>query len=244
MATCRILGLDIAVLTRDVAAQVLAQRIHERNPVRVAFVNANLANLAYRDAPLRKSLQDFLLLNDGAGLNLARRVLHGGAFPDNLNGTDFTPYFLDRCREPLNVFMLGAAAPVVARAAQVFVERWPHHRLVGRRHGYFTDDDNRVFEAIRQAAPDLVLVAMGNGLQERVVARLVPEIAPSAWGVGGLFDFLSGNVPRAPSWMRRRGLEWTYRLWQEPRRLGPRYFLGNPAFVVRVLRERISPTDR
>lgn len=241
--TCRIFGLDIAVLTRDVAVHMLEQRICQRNPLRLAFVNANLANMAYKDTLLRKSLQNFLLLNDGVGLNIARRILHGRSFPDNLNGTDFTPYFLEQCRTPLKVFMLGAVPAVAARAAQIFVQRWPRHRLVGHQHGFFSNDEDRVFELVKRAGPDMVLVAMGNGLQERVVARLVPEAALSAWAVGGLFDFLAGDVRRAPLWVRESNLEWSYRLWQDPGRLWQRYLLGNPTFILRVLRERISRTD-
>jgi exopolysaccharide biosynthesis WecB/TagA/CpsF family protein len=240
----RIFGLDIAVLTRDVAARTLEQHICQRNPVRLAFVNANLANMAYKDALLRNSLQNFLLLNDGVGLNIASRILYGEAFPDNLNGTDFIPYFLGQCRTPLKVFMLGALPEVLDRAAQVFVQRWPDHRLAGHQHGFFAaEDEKRVIEVVRQARPDLVLVAMGNGLQERVVERLVPDAALSAMAVGALFDFLAGNARRAPLWVRKRDLEWGYRFCQEPRRLWQRYLMGNPTFILRVLRERFSRTD-
>lgn len=243
MDTFRIFGLDIAVLTRDVAVHTLEQRICQRHPVRLAFVNANLANMAYKDTLLRRSLQNFLLLNDGIGLNIASRILHGKSFPDNLNGTDFIPYFLGQCRTPLRVFMLGALPAVIDRAANAFVQRWPEHRLVGHQHGFFSKEEDRVLEMVKRAGPDLVLVAMGNGLQERLVARLVPDTALSAWAVGALFDFLAGNARRAPLWMRRSNLEWSYRLWQEPRRLWQRYLLGNPTFILRVLRERISRAD-
>jgi len=236
----RILGLDIAILTRDAAVRTLEQRICQRNPVRLAFVNANLANMAYKDALLRQSLQNFLLVNDGVGLEIASRILYGKGFPDNLNGTDFIPYFLGKCRAPLNVFMLGARPAVILRAANAFLQRWPDHKLVGFHHGFFAGDEDRVLELVKQARPDLVLVAMGNGLQECIVARLVPDVAQSAWAVGALFDFIAGDVRRAPLWMRKNGLEWGYRFWQEPLRLWRRYLAGNPAFIIRVLRKRAS----
>lgn len=244
MDTRRIFGLNIAVATPDVAARTLERQIRERNPVRLAFVNANLANMAYEDKPLRASLQSFLLLNDGIGLNIASRILYGKAFPGNLNGTDFVPFFLGHCRTSLRVYLLGAIPGVIDRAAKVFAQYWPEHTLVGYQHGFFAGDENRILELVKKAGPDLVLVAMGNGLQERIVARLVPEAALSAWAVGGLFDFLAGDVRRAPVWLRKSGLEWCYRLWQEPRRLGRRYLLGNPAFMLRVLRERISQSEK
>lgn len=231
----------MAVLTRDAAAGLLEQRIRERSPVRLAFVNAHLANMACDDARIHGALSGFLLLNDGAGINIASRLLHGRAFPDNLNGTDFTPFFLDRCSTSLDVFLLGARPSVLARAAKVFAGRWPRHRLVGYQDGFFSEaEEGRVVDVIRKARPHLVLVGMGNGIQERWVKRLVPEIALSAWGVGALFDFLAGEVRRAPLWMRWLGAEWVYRLVLEPRRLWRRYLLGNPKFLFRVLRERRS----
>jgi exopolysaccharide biosynthesis WecB/TagA/CpsF family protein len=231
-------GLDIAVLTPDAAVDVLERRIRERIPVRLAFVNANLANIAYEDKQLHRMLRHFLLLNDGVGLNIASRLLYGKPFPDNLNGTDFTPYFLDQCRTPLNVFLLGAQPAVIARVAEIFALRWPRHSVVGFQDGFFTEtDQDRVIEMIKVSKPHLLLVAMGNGLQERWVERLVPETALSAWGVGALFDFLAGEVKRAPLWMRRINIEWVYRLIMEPGRMWQRYILGNPKFVLRVFRE-------
>jgi exopolysaccharide biosynthesis WecB/TagA/CpsF family protein len=217
---------------------MLERFIRERTPVRLAFVNANLANLAYEDAKLHDLLRHFLLLNDGVGLNIASRLLYGKPFPDNLNGTDFTPYFLDQCLTPLNVFLLGAKPAVVARVAEIFALRWPRHVVVGCQDGFFTEaDEDRVIEMIRRSEPHLVLIGMGNGLQERWVERLVPEVTLSAWGVGALFDFLAGEVQRAPLWMRRLNIEWVYRLMLEPKRMWQRYILGNPKFVLRVLSE-------
>lgn len=234
-----VFGLGIAVLTHDAAVGMLERRICERTPVRLAFVNANLANMAYEDLQLHGMLRHFLLLNDGVGINIASRLLYGKPFPDNLNGTDFTPYFLDQCRTPLNVFLLGARPAVIVRVAEIFVRRWPQHSLVGYQDGFFTEaDEDRVIEIIRRAKPHLLLVAMGNGLQERWVERLVPEVTLSAWGVGALFDFLAGEAQRAPLWMRRLNIEWVYRLMAEPKRMWQRYILGNPKFVLRVLRER------
>ncbi|OGC91566.1 MAG: hypothetical protein A2W25_03650 [candidate division Zixibacteria bacterium RBG_16_53_22] len=239
VGTRRIFGLDIAVLTHDAAVDLLERRICARTPVRLAFVNANLANMAYEEVQLHGILRHFLLLNDGVGLNIASRLLYGKPFPGNLNGTDFAPYFLDRCSTPLSIFLLGARPAVIARAAEIIARRWPQHKVVGYQDGFFSkSDEGRVIEMIRESKPHLLLVAMGNGLQERWVERLVPETTLSAWGVGALFDFLAGEVQRAPLWMRRLNIEWVYRLMVEPKRMWQRYILGNPKFVLRVLRER------
>lgn len=233
-----IFGLNISVLTRFQALNQLETHISEGTPLRLAFVNANLANVAYENEGIRNMLGDFLLLNDGSGINFASKLLYGKSFPDNLNGTDFVPFFLDRCQVPLRVFLLGASPAVATRTAALFVERWPRLSLVGYQHGFFPGtEENQVIEKIKAAMPSLVLVAMGNGLQERWVKKLVPEIALSAWGGGAIFDFLSGKVHRAPVWMRWLGIEWLYRLLKEPGRMWRRYMLGNPKFVARVLCE-------
>jgi exopolysaccharide biosynthesis WecB/TagA/CpsF family protein len=232
-----VFGLNVSVLERKDALALLESRICEKIPMRIAFLNANLANAAYEDVQIRNMLRGFLLLNDGSGINLASKMLYSQTFPDNLNGTDFTPYFLDNCGTPLRIFLLGASPAVAARVADFFTRRWPQHSMVGYQHGFFSKaEEEIVIDRIRAAMPSLVLVAMGNGLQEHWVERLVPEVALSAWGVGGLFDFLSGEASRAPFWMRRHGIEWVFRLWQEPGRMWRRYLLGNPKFVVRVLR--------
>jgi len=231
-------GLDVAVLTRKDALALLVARIREKVPVRLAFLNTNLANTAYEDGGIRIMLRSFLLLNDGSGINLASKLLYRQPFPDNLNGTDFTPYFLDHCSIPLRIYLLGSSSAVATRTANYFTRRWPQHSTVGYQHGFFSKTEEAdVIDKIRSGRPDIVLVAMGNGLQERWVEKLVPDVAISAWGVGALFDFLCGEVRRAPLWMRWLGIEWVFRLIQEPGRMWRRYLLGNPKFVLRVLRE-------
>ena len=234
-------GLKISVLTRDAAVKFLENKICESVPVRLAFVNANLANMAFEDKYLREMLCKFMLLNDGVGIDFASRMLYGKHFPDNLNGTDFIPYFLDHCSVSLKVYLLGAKPTVIIRAADAFKKRWPRHKLVGFHDGYFSDaDEEQIVEVIRAANPQLLLIAMGNGLQERWVMRMTGGVSLSSWGVGALFDFLSGEVHRAPLWLRRLKFEWAYRLILEPRRMWQRYVLGNPKFVLRVLIQRIS----
>lgn len=239
--TRQILGIDVRGLRRDVAADYLESLLRRGKPARVAFANANLVNVASKDEQLKKYLESFIVLNDGAGVNIASRLLHGEPFPDNLNGTDFTPYFLDRCRVRLRIFLLGAAPSVVVRATHIFRERWPQHSVVGFQDGYFQPaDEDEVVRRVAAASPDVVFVALGNGPQERWVERLVPESTTSAWGVGALFDFLVGEQRRAPRFVRSVGLEWAWRLGQNPRRLARRYVIGNPKFMFNVFRELTS----
>jgi len=214
-------------------------RLREGAATRVAFLNAHLANVCARSAALRARLGDFLVLNDGVGLDIARRVLHGSSFDENLNGTDFVTAFLDSSAFDHRVFLLGARPEVVARAAERLARRWPRHVVAGFHHGFLREAEEPALErAIAAARPTLVLVGMGNPRQEQWIARNVPHVAPCAMAVGAWFDFFSGTMPRAPLWLRRARLEWLYRLWREPRRLARRYLIGNAVFLGRLAMAR------
>jgi N-acetylglucosaminyldiphosphoundecaprenol N-acetyl-beta-D-mannosaminyltransferase len=109
---------------------------------------------------------------------------------------------------------------------------------LGSHHGYdLKNNTEKVIGEIRASGADLVLVGLGVPMQERWINQNLPEIgAKVVLGVGGLFDYYSGRIPRAPIWMRELGLEWFFRFLQEPRRLCKRYFVGNLTFLLLVLR--------
>lgn len=121
-------------------------------------------------------------------------------------------------------------------AAEWARARWPRLRIAGTNDGYFSpDDSDRVAATVRASGADVLLVAMGAPRQELWIGRYADAAGASATlGVGGLFDYYSGRIPRAPVWMRRLGLEWIFRLLQEPRRLWRRYLVGNLVFLWRV----------
>jgi len=176
------------------------------------------------------------VLNDGIGTDIASRVLYGAKFPDNLNGTAFVPYFLSELQRGLRIFLLGAKPGIAERTAAVLQDQFPHHRVVGVRDGYGDIDAPALSKMIRSARADLLLVGLGNPTQELWLARHF-EATGCTLGVavGALFDFMAGQVPRAPHWIRSARLEWLYRLCVEPRRLASRYLLGNPRFLSSVV---------
>lgn len=240
-----VLGVRVAKLTRDQALAELV-RLHgsvEGPPATLAFVNAHTLNLASRDAAFRELLnRTDLVLNDGAGLNLAAR-LQGERFPDNLNGTDLTPRLLALAAEKgWKVFFLGAKPGIAARAAERLQLRIPGLEIVGVQDGYFPPEAlPAVLESIRLSGASVLVVALGNPRQEEFLdANLAASGCRLGLGVGAFFDFAADNVSRAPPWMRTAGVEWMFRLSLEPGRLWKRYVLGNPAFVARVVRERFK----
>ncbi len=217
--------------------QQLDQHFQHKPHTVVAFANANCLNVAHIDPRVRSALGAAVVLNDGIGLDIASKLLFGTQFPDNLNGTDFTPHYLQKTHHHFRLYLLGGRPGVANRAAKVFAQMCPRHQVVGCRDGYFPrSEDALVARTISASGADVLLVAMGNPDQELWLQdNLAATGCRLGFAVGALFDFITGEAHRAPLWVRTARLEWAYRLAREPRRLWRRYVVGNPVFVLRVL---------
>ncbi|WP_075635146.1 WecB/TagA/CpsF family glycosyltransferase [Rhizobium rhizosphaerae] len=203
----------------------------------ISFVNANNANFLQSDAEYRAILARHVILPDGHGMDIASRAFHGTAFPANLNGTDFIPALFTYMTRPRRVAMIGANPDVLKRAAEAFHRHAPWHEFIPVADGYIDHEGSlRAMAEISALRPDILMVAMGTPRQEKWVDRYVgPGHARLVVSVGALFDFVAGEVPRAPQVVRQMRLEWLYRLVREPRRLWKRYILGIPLFFLNIL---------
>lgn len=176
---------------------------------------------------------------DGASMVMASKKL-GIDLPGRVAGIDL---MWELCglaeREGHKVYLLGAKADVVAKTAEVLVERYPGMTIAGYRDGYFSDVDfDDVVAEVEQKKPDIVFVGITSPKKERLIERFRELGAKGAFvGVGGSFDVVSGNIPRAPMWMRRVNLEWLFRMMQEPKRLAKRYLVGNIRFYLLLRKE-------
>lgn len=236
-----ILGIPVVALSWEPALKLVADRIHAGSFTRVAWLNAHCANVAQADTDYRKALDGFLILPDGIGVDIASRVLHGSSFPDNLNGTDFTPALLRYMQAPLRVGLLGAKPDEVARACAAFQKLTPQHDVQIISDGFFEHDDREAaLQKLAEFHPDILLVAMGVPRQELFIFNeITAEHCTAVFGVGALFDFQAGKAKRAPAWLRKCRMEWIYRLIQEPQRLWRRYLVGNPLFLYNLLKYRL-----
>ena len=252
----RILGLPIDNVSMEQALERIEQLIERPGPALIFFLNAHCANIACRDAEYRRALQAAdLVLADGSGLALAGRML-GRPIVENVNGTDLFPLLMQRlAKGRRRVFLLGAKPGVAARVGQwlgggcppLEAAGWSGQgcqglRVMGWHDGFFdAEGEERLLHEMRTLPPNLLLVAMGVPRQELWLARNLELCrAGAGMAVGGLFDFYSGRIPRAPARWRRLGVEWIWRLIQEPGRMWRRYILGNFLFLHRVLRERLG----
>lgn len=203
----------------------------------ISFLNAHNANIMLRDREYRQALERHLVLPDGIGVDIASLARFGKMFPANLNGTDFVPALLTFMTTPKKVGLIGARPEIVERARENFARHAPWHDFVVIHHGYFSENEvPSVLDELTRQDVDILLVAMGTPRQEKWIDRHIrPEHARLVLGVGALFDFVAGNVPRAPTMVRKLRVEWFYRFMQEPRRLASRYFVGGPVFLGHVL---------
>jgi alpha-1,3-mannosyltransferase len=243
-ARCRtILDVPLFVRTQAEAIATIDAHYSAKTPTIVAFANANALNVAAVDERFRSVLKCCLVMNDGIGVDAASRILFGSRFPQNLNGTDFTPHYFQLTRNNYRIFFLGGSSGVAERAAARLIALCNgKHQIAGCQNGYSRDGDTMgIVAKILASRADVLLVAMGNPLQELWLAKnLKTTGCRLGFGVGALFDFLSGDVARAPPWMRTARLEWLYRLAREPARLSRRYIIGNPVFLMRVFGQWLS----
>jgi N-acetylglucosaminyldiphosphoundecaprenol N-acetyl-beta-D-mannosaminyltransferase len=188
-----------------------------------------------------------LVLPDGIGVKLALRMV-GGKLRRNLNGTDLLPHLASLfIKREWPVFLLGATSEVLARAKANLARRHPGLVVAGVHDGYFKPaDEAALCDEINASGAMVLLIGMGTPRQEQWAARNAPRLSvPLVLSMGGLLDFLGEKNRRAPLWMRQAGLEWVFRLLQEPRRMWRRYVIGNPVFLWRVRRwARSRPAPR
>ena len=208
---------------------------------KIFFINPHCLNIAHRNDQYRAALNRAdRILPDGSGIRLACALTrqHMG---ENINGPDMLPYLCSMAQlNNFSISLLGAAPGVAQLMADKLRQSYPKLRISGIRDGYFDreHESERLTAEIAAEKPDLLLVALGVPAQELWIDKYASALnATLIFGVGGLFDFYSGRIRRAPLWMRECGLEWIFRLMMEPRRMFRRYIIGNPLFIIRVLRQ-------
>jgi len=215
--------------------------VASRQPHYLVTANVDFVVQAQSDIELRRIFADAdLVLCDGTPLLWVSRLL-GNALVERVAGADIVPLLIERAAERgYGLFFLGATPESCSAAVERLRVRYPTLRIAGHYSPPFNTllemDHEEIKRRITEAAPDLLFVAFGCPKAEKWVAMNYRELGvPVAVGVGATIDFLAGHVKRAPIWMRRSGLEWVFRLIQEPRRLFGRYARDLWVFGWRIL---------
>jgi len=222
-AILRISQFPVLSTTRQQLADQLLARIAAQNKTALFFANTNFIVKCRFVLDVLPD-ESIVLVNDGIGMDIAARLIFKRRFADNLNGTDFTPFLFGQSKTPLRVFLLGGRPEVTARAA-AHAKQVLGQDVVGFCDGYAgMRETPGLVQKINASKAQLVLVAMGNPMQEQwILDHRAALDANLLMGIGALFDFWSGDKQRAPELVKRLRLEWLYRLYLEPRRLLRRY---------------------
>jgi N-acetylglucosaminyldiphosphoundecaprenol N-acetyl-beta-D-mannosaminyltransferase len=239
-----ILGIKVDSLTAEELQQDILSCAASAETKTIMYVNAHSINLTRKEKQYRDLFNSADILHpDGWGIFWASCVLKTPL----KEGIVVTNFFIDCCKElakrKISIYLLGGAPGVAEKAKEELRGKIPELNVVGAACGYFKkEEESGLVAAINRSRPDILIMGMGTPLQEEWICRNKHRLDVSlCWAVGGLFDFISGRIKRAPRWLREIHLEWLYRLNQEPARLWKRYILGNPLFVLRVIKSRLFP---
>jgi N-acetylglucosaminyldiphosphoundecaprenol N-acetyl-beta-D-mannosaminyltransferase len=233
-------GVLIDRLDRAGASAAIDGFLADGGRHQIVTVNTDFARIADSDPTYRELLNRAdLAVADGMPLVWLSR-LTGARLPERLAGIDL----VDDCcrlaaRRGIPVFLLGAGPGVASAAARVLLQRHPRLQIAGALTPAFgpatPEGDADLARQVRAAGRCVLLVAFGAPRQDRFIASQLTHMDVAvAIGVGGTLDILAGAIPRAPGWMQRIGLEWLWRLVQEPRRLWRRYLLEDMPFLAKM----------
>jgi N-acetylglucosaminyldiphosphoundecaprenol N-acetyl-beta-D-mannosaminyltransferase len=245
-STIQLLGVEISALRMNEVLDIVNEHIASRNNLLIGVVNvAKIVNMR-KDPGLRESVEEAdLVLADGAPIVWLSRMLRK-PLPERVAGIDLMHRLLQQANERrYRVYFLGAKPEVLQKVAAAVQSEYPGVQVAGFRDGYFGEkDEESVAQAIRDSRTDILLVAISSPKKENFLRKWRNLMnVPVCHGVGGSFDVMAGVIKRAPIWMQKHGLEWLYRLVQEPRRMWKRYLVTNAIFLnlslMAVLQDRV-----
>ena len=242
-----LLGVNLQAWNINELHQEMENIILQEKHALVLNVNVLGLNLAYKNSWMREFLNSAeIVFCDGSGVILGARIL-GYRIPTRITYADWTWQLAEFAESRgYSFFFLGGRPGIAELAAARLKERFPGIRITGAHHGFFDmtlggKDNEEVIEIINERKPDILIVAFGMPLQEGWLLENWDRIdANIALTGGAVFDYVSGELRRAPKWMTNNGMEWLGRLLIEPRRLWRRYLIGIPQFFWRILLQKFG----
>lgn len=237
----KILETTIDVLDVKQTITLVEKYVQEKVPLHLIGVNADKINELNHNERLKQIVNSCGVINaDGASVIMASKFL-GKPLPERVAGIDLMQSLVALSeKKGYSIYLLGAKQEVVEETAQTLRKKHPKLNIVGIHNGYFKENNWPDISAIlKEKKPDFVFVGITSPYKEYLVEYLQDDGNNSVFmGVGGSFDVISGRIPRAPKWMQVIGLEWFFRVIQEPRRLFKRYFVGNWKFISDIIKEK------
>jgi N-acetylglucosaminyldiphosphoundecaprenol N-acetyl-beta-D-mannosaminyltransferase len=236
----RILGVKVNRIDMAAALRAVSSFIASETPHMIVTADASMIALAQDDSELREIINEAdLVTPDGSGIIKGAKIL-GTPLIERVSGVDLAREMCKMSAEQgFSVFFLGAEPGIADLAAQNLAKAYPAMQIAGTHDGYFGPDrDADVAKLVNASGAKAILVAMGIPRQEKFIKRYMHEMGVCvAMGVGGSFDVFSGKVKRAPKWFQDHGLEWAYRLANDPSKMSKVSVL--PKFLMMVYQERL-----
>lgn len=234
-------GLPIDVLTMKDTLSLIENAIDNKKPIHHVVVNAAKMVNAQKDSELRESIIHCDIINaDGQAVVWASKILKQ-PLPERIAGIDLMEELVKlSAKKKYTIYFLGAKEKVVKTVLDKYIETYGSQIIAGHRNGYFSKDEEiEVAQEISDKKPDILFVAITSPKKEIFLNTYKHLIrVPFIMGVGGSFDVVSGTVKRAPMWMQKAGLEWFYRVIQEPGRMWKRYLLTNSKFILLLIKAK------
>jgi N-acetylglucosaminyldiphosphoundecaprenol N-acetyl-beta-D-mannosaminyltransferase len=241
MRRIEFLGTPMDVATMQETVSAISERLKASKFTQHVVVNvAKLVNMR-KDQELARSVTECDIINiDGMGVVWGARFL-GLKIPERVAGVDlFHQLNIMAEREKFPVFYLGARDDVVSQTAKIMQQQHPKLDIVGYHHGYFWDDEAELVKKVKASGARLLFVAITSPKKENFINRWKDQLGVDfVMGVGGTFDVVTGKVKRAPVCMQKAGLEWLYRVIQEPGRMWKRYLVTNTLFAWMLFKEKM-----
>jgi N-acetylglucosaminyldiphosphoundecaprenol N-acetyl-beta-D-mannosaminyltransferase len=232
--------MDIATMQETVS--FIESRIEQKQFLQHVVVNvAKIVNMQ-KDPVLAESVKACEVINiDGMGVVFGARFL-GHEVPERVAGVDlFHELLAMSAKRDFPVFLLGATEEVVSKTVSKVKAQNPNLNIAGYNDGYFWDDEEAVVTKIRESGAKLLFVAITSPKKENFINKWQDKLGVDfVMGVGGTFDVVAGKVKRAPQWMQKAGLEWLYRVIQEPGRMWKRYLVTNSKFAYLLIKNKFN----
>lgn len=220
--------------------------IKKKASIHHAVVNAGKIVSMQHDKQLFKSVVNADIINaDGQAVVWAAKIL-GKPLPERVTGIDLMENLVQLAyNNGYKIFFFGAKEEIVKKVVDVYSKRFSPRIIAGYRNGYYKpDEEGRIAAKIAESGANILFVAISFPEKENFLYKN-KEILKNVnfiMGVGGSFDIVAGKIKRAPVWVRKLGLEWVYRLVQEPKRMWKRYIIGNIKFIILVIKELKNAT--
>lgn len=241
-----IIGVEVDVVDYEAAVARIIEAARAKVPYGVSALAVHGVMTGALDPAHRIRLNTLELITpDGQPVRWAMKALHGKTLPDRVYGPTLTLKVCEAAAEEgLSVYLYGSRQVVLDAWIKNLKTMYPQLKIAGSEPSKFkqlTETENaEMLERIRSSGADMVFVGLGCPRQEIFVYENKDQLSVPLLAVGAAFDFHAGLLPQAPQWMQERGLEWAFRLYQEPRRLWRRYLYLNPLYLLLLVRQKLG----